>query len=305
MDTTENAPTVLSLCTGYGGIERGIERVIGELGILAHVEIEAYAIANLVAKMEAGQMASAPIWTNLKTFPTKPFRGQVDILTGGYPCQPFSHAGKKLGEDDPRHLWPFIRNIIDDIVPRLCFFENVEGHVNRGLRDVLLDLEDLGYSATFGIFSAIEIGAPHHRKRVFILAKRNGCRVSRGWGGSECGLELEGVLCSEGERNEIRSEVEGRSDSPGELANASSERLEGQGDGAIGAKTKFPMPPRESQYEWESKRVIEPEVGGTIDGLENRVDRLRLLGNGVVPQTAERAWKVLFRRALDNAESTI
>jgi site-specific DNA-cytosine methylase len=146
---------------------------------VALCEIEAFAIANLVAKMEAGLMDPAPIWTDLKTFPWDSFRDRVDILTGGYPCQPFSSAGLRKGSDDPRHLWPYIRDGIRRMAPRLCLFENVEGHISLGLREVIAELEELGYQTAWGIFSAAEVGAPHQRKRVFIMANNIGARLER------------------------------------------------------------------------------------------------------------------------------
>ena len=169
MDTTKTV-THLGLCAGYGGIELGLKRAIPSLRTIALCEIEAFAIANLVSKMEAGLMDPAPIWPDLKTFPWQSFRDRVDILTGGYPCQPFSAAGKRLGGEDPRHLWPHISRGISILQPRVCFFENVEGHITCGLHHVLRDLGRLGYRTTWGIFSASECGAPHQRKRVFIMA---------------------------------------------------------------------------------------------------------------------------------------
>ena len=179
MDTTKEL-THIGLCAGYGGIELGLKRVLPTLRTIALSEIESFAIANLVAKMEAGLMDPAPIWADLKTFPWAEFRDRVDILTGGYPCQPFSAAGKRAGADDPRHLWPFISSGIQILRPRLCFFENVEGHISLGLREVIADLESLGYEAAWGIFSAAECGAPHQRKRVFIMAHRID-QGSQGW----------------------------------------------------------------------------------------------------------------------------
>ena len=133
--------------------------------------------------MEAGCLDPAPIWTDVKTFPWHQFRDRVDVLTGGYPCQPFSSAGLRKGTDDPRHLWPFISSGIQVVRPRLCFFENVEGHISLGLREVIADLESLGYETAWGIFSASEVGAPHQRKRVFIMAYRNSERgqLSNWW----------------------------------------------------------------------------------------------------------------------------
>jgi len=170
VDTTKQLPTVLSICTGYGGIERGLTLAGFEHRTVAHVEIEAFAAANLVAKMETGQLVPAPIWSDLKTLPAHCFRDRVDVLTGGYPCQPFSAAGLRQGTEDPRHLWPYIYDHIRTIRPVRCFFENVEGHISLGLREVIADLESLGYTVAWGIFSAAEVGAPHQRKRVYILA---------------------------------------------------------------------------------------------------------------------------------------
>jgi DNA (cytosine-5)-methyltransferase 1 len=175
--------THVELCAGYSGIHLGLERVIPNLRTIAFCEIESFACENLVAKMEKGYLDAAPIWTNLKTFPWSDFRDRVDILSGGYPCQPFSCAGKRLGHEDPRHLWPYIADGIISMRPRLVFFENVEGHVSQGLREVLADLAGIGYRVetpngdpTWGIFSASEAGAPHQRKRVFIMAVDNGER---------------------------------------------------------------------------------------------------------------------------------
>lgn len=171
---------VLSLCAGYGGIELGLERLGLRLRTVAYVEREGFAAANLVAKIEAGKLAEAPVHSDVKTFPYERFRGLVDIMLAGYPCQPFSSAGKRQGEDDPRHLWPSIADGIAACEPSAVFFENVQGHVTLGLRDVLSDLGRMGYRTTWGMFSAAEVGAPHQRKRVFIL----------GWLPDACGQRL-------------------------------------------------------------------------------------------------------------------
>ena len=147
-----------------------------ECRTIAYVEIEAFAVQNLVDKIEAQQLDAAPVHTNIKTFPFRQFRGCVDILSGGFPCQPFSQAGKKKGVEDERHLWPFIERGIEQCRPSVVFFENVQGIISTKtgngdsvLKYVLTSLEQLGYRATAGVFSAEEIGAPHQRKRVFIL----------------------------------------------------------------------------------------------------------------------------------------
>jgi len=172
--------THLSLCSGYDGIGMGLRGIFPALREVAHVEIEAYAIANLVAKMEESILPPAPVYTDIKTFPFARFRGCVDILSGGFPCQPFSAAGKRRASEDPRHLWPYIKDGIGLCRPRMVLLENVEGIISAKMPDgqsvlhhVLSELEGLGYRATAGVFSAAEVGASHQRKRVFILGVAN------------------------------------------------------------------------------------------------------------------------------------
>tara|TARA_R110000824_G_scaffold71929_15_gene183935 strand:- start:4733 stop:6097 length:1365 start_codon:yes stop_codon:yes gene_type:complete len=170
----------LSLCSGYEGIGLGLRRIFPNCHEVAFCEIETFAICNLVQKMEAGAIHPAPVFTNLKTFPFRKFRGCVDILSGGFPCQPFSVAGLGKGVEDPRHLFPFILDGIKQCQPRFVFLENVEGILSKYtaegepvLLHVLRSLEEAGYRATWGIFSASEVGAPHQRKRIFILGDSN------------------------------------------------------------------------------------------------------------------------------------
>jgi DNA (cytosine-5)-methyltransferase 1 len=318
--------THISLCAGYGGIDLGLKRAIGNLRTVAFSEIEAFACSNLVSKMEAGLLDSAPIWTNLKTFPWQDFRGKVDILSGGYPCQPFSAAGKRAGKDDPRHLWPYIADGIRILRPSVCFFENVEGHISLGLSDVIEDLASMGYRTTWGIFSAVEVGAPHRRKRVFILAHRIGEGLERYTGNGD------------------------GSHQPGRITQ------EPDGHAGAGGLLAWPSRPGEPQHEWEPPRVVgdgnrvlrsgeskpqarawlhgvrgrgfasggpddqrqaQPEMGGDPDGpagrmgyaelqvsCDNRTDELRLLGNGVVPATAHKAFLTLIQEFTTNETIT-
>ena len=213
------------------------------------------------------------------------------------------------------------------------------------LRYVLRTLEGLGYKATAGIFSASEVGFPHQRKRVYILGVSD--TISSGLRGGrsseECRDEREGILSNEGERNEVRSETEGCSNTSSilgysegtrqsssddgsrqaqlrgtssrnaqsELSHTDIERLEGSvfkgepreqtEESSSGcSRGKYPARPNEEQYEWEAPRVVEakPRLGGATYGSSNRVDRLRLLGNGVVPQTAAKAFETLIKRIL-------
>ncbi|MGH1399130.1 MAG: DNA cytosine methyltransferase [Alphaproteobacteria bacterium] len=172
--------SVLSLCAGVGGLDLGIRMAQPNARTVCFVEIEAFACEILATRMEDKTMDEAPIWTDLRTFDGKPWRGLVDCITAGYPCQPFSVAGKQKGKDDPRHLWPDVFRVVQEISPRLCFFENVPGHLRLGFEQVHDDLSSLGYCVKAGLFSAAEVGASHKRERLFILAYRESDRAD-GW----------------------------------------------------------------------------------------------------------------------------
>lgn len=273
MDNSQEPITCVEWCAGYAGLHLGLKRAIPNLRPIAFSEIEAFAVANLVAKMETGLLESAPIWPDVKTFPSEAFHGIVDILVAGYPCQPFSIAGNRLGANDPRHLWPHIIRGIRTMRPRVCFFENVENHINLGLPEVLFELQTAGYQTTWGIFSASEVGAPHHRKRVYILAYS----IDKG---------LEG-------------RIPRRSDKEWENFYGHAGRSR-----TVDAWTSRPY---ESQPDYEPPRTVEPKMGGNAHGhtgrmdnatlyqsCDNRIDEIRLLGNGVVPAVAELAWNVLW-----------
>jgi len=221
--------TVLSLCTGYGGLELGLSRALENPLRVVAVEIEAYALANLVAKAEEGKLAIEALYPDLKTFPAERFSGCFDIILAGYPCQPFSVAGKRQGTDDPRHLWPHIAELIKAIRPVWCFFENVAGHLTLGFPEVYCSLRDMGYSVEAGLFTASECGAPHKRQRLFILANsasvddRLRCRNEHG----------------QDEAVEGRRAADGRDSQPDSSSNG----------------TRWPARPGEPQYEWEEPRV--------------------------------------------------
>ncbi len=157
--------SVLSLCAGVGGLDLGIRMAQPNARTVCFVEIEAFACEILATRMEDASLDEAPIWTDLRTFDGKPWRGLVDCITAGYPCQPFSVAGKQKGKDDPRHLWPDVFRVVQEISPKLCFFENVPGHLRLGFEQVHDDLSSLGYCVKAGLFSAAEVGASHKRER--------------------------------------------------------------------------------------------------------------------------------------------
>ena len=161
----------LALCTGGGGLEAALHIVSSRYRTICAVERQAYAAAAFVEWMEKTKMGACPVWDDVTTFDPGPWCGLVDIITAGYPCQPFSYAGKGLGENDPRHLWPFIYRHICALMPPLVFCENVAAHLTRGFDTVKGNLERIGYTVAAGIFSAAEVGAPHLRERLFILGQ--------------------------------------------------------------------------------------------------------------------------------------
>ena len=260
MDTTI---TTLEMCAGYGGIGLGIKNIFGErLRTISYCELEGFAQANLISKMEAGLLDAAPIWSDLKAFPYESFHGLVDILIAGYPCQPFSSAGKRAGKEDPRHLWPWIADGIRLLQPTMCFFENVEGHISLGLSTVISDLEELGYKVSWGVFSASECldasgrTAPHQRKRVFIMAHRSGerlqggkwCWKTRAQGESsghfaECGSSMADSI------------MRGMSQSRNELGD-SCEAGQGRTHFEANSHIAWPSRPGQQQYAWEPPRVV-------------------------------------------------
>jgi DNA (cytosine-5)-methyltransferase 1 len=334
------AITHLSLCAGYGGIDLGLRRCIPSLRTIAYSEIEAFACEVLLARMEGGSLDAAPIWPDVRSFPWEQFRDRVDILSGGYPCQPFSAAGKRLGQEDPRHLWPSIARGISILRPRLCFFENVEGHISLGLREVVDDLDGLGYSTTFGVFSAAEVGAPHQRKRLFIMAHRRdeglegfARAVENGYESRRVSEESGGPTGAGGvwRRVSFAGNCEGSSeDELGDICSVcGGEYVECECPGPtqegyeyreIGGELygrRFDLWPADKasrQEQWEPPRIAQPAMGRDSDGIagrldyaqlcvagDSRVDELRLLGNGVVPAVAERAFLTLLDELLADA----
>ena len=319
---------LLSLCSGYGGIELGLELAGFKHRTISFLEIEAFCCANLVKKMENGAIRPAPIWTDLKTFDAKPFCGLVDIIVGGYPCQPFSAAGTRSGVEDPRHLWPYIFQIVCTTRPIYVFFENVEGHITLGLDAVVKDLQGAGYIVEVGLFSSEETGASHSRKRIFILGKlansHSGNVGNRSRQIQSQTKEVEGEQQrKDGER--MRSEFESRSTElansglqrqkikkkqatrseqfSGELANTNSIRkreMEQKPESNFFDGNRAPIArPGQQQYDWEepranTKKSLKSRLGLPTDGYDYRTDFLRALGNGVDPWTAKLAFETLM-----------
>jgi len=171
----------LSLCAGGGGLDMGLGLAEPGFHTRCFVEWEEYPRRSIIAGQRAGYFTPAPIWDDLTTFDARPFAGAIDTLLAGYPCQPFSQAGKRLGADDPRHLWPHVARVIRELGDglRWVFLENVAGHITLGAETVLRELWEMGFTPAAGAFSAAETGAPHERLRWFCVAHRagRGCEI--------------------------------------------------------------------------------------------------------------------------------
>ena len=164
---------VLDLFSGPGGISLGLEWT-GGFETEAFCEIEEFPI-NLLKKNWPG----VPIHKDVRTLDGTQYRGAVDVVCGGYPCQPYSVAGKQEGAADDRHLWPSMFKIIKQVRPTWVIGENVYGHIKLGLDKVLLDLENEGYSTRTFVVPACAVGADHRRDRVWIVAYSERNKQSR------------------------------------------------------------------------------------------------------------------------------
>ena len=274
----------LELCAGYGGFSLGLRE--HDVSTVAYVERDSYAAATLVARMEEKRLDQAPIWDDLCTFDGAAWRGRVDIVTAGFPCQPFSTAGKQLGLDDERWIWPWIARIIADVQPRYVFLENVTGLIRAGLGHVLTDLAELGFDAEWGLLSAAAVGAPHRRQRVWILADAD----------------------SDGRIRRRVSDVqqfqpETRRDN---VADAESTRCEipqikHGNQKAVTGPERCGFPPRPDDAAgweaWTANGGPQPAIRRGPNGRpEGLADALHLGGNGLVPQVAAEAFRQLSGR---------
>lgn len=256
----------ISLCAGGAGLDRGVELALGATRTVCWVEWEAFAIEYLASCMEALSLHPAPIWTDVRTFDGRPWRGVVDCITAGYPCQPFSLAGKRGGSDDPRHLWPQVRRVIGEVEPSIVFLENVPGHLSLGAEQVLAELQEMGFEAAPGLFTAEEVGGSHKRERLFILALADA---------------EHGARRREAPQRRPRIRIAAAGPSGGMVC------------------PLFPPAPDDLEawkdiptYLWPA---TEPGLCDLVDGLAvDRAARQKLLGNGVVPLQAAYAFISLW-----------
>nr|WP_241741203.1 DNA cytosine methyltransferase [Gemmobacter straminiformis] len=253
------------------------------------VERNAGAAATLVARMADASLAPALVWDDLRSFDGRAWRGRVHIVSAGYPCQPFSFAGRRKGEDDPRHLWPEVARIVSEVAPEWCFFENVAGHLSLGFRDVCGDLQRMGYRVAAGVVSAAEVGGSHIRDRLFILAHadREAERQPRLRGAEPSGAGLS-----------QRPEPDGQADldqARGWGMDASVGHADGGGVEGWEPGLFPPLPGRFAEWRetLDRRPDLKPCVHRLADGMAGWVDRSVAAGNGVVPLAAAHAWRML------------
>jgi DNA (cytosine-5)-methyltransferase 1 len=257
----------LDLFAGIGGFSLGLHRT-GGFETVAFVERDDYA-----QKVLAKNFPDVPIFDDVRTFDADGL-GRIDVITGGFPCQPWSVAGKREGHLDTqdRDLWPKMASIIEELQPKWVIGENVQGFVNKpmGLARTLADLESIGYQSTYWILPAAGVGAPHRRNRVFILAhtrhgRRGNIRVT------------EKRQDPQKERSTDTDSVSGSSKQPSFVADTDNS---GRGK----QRGEKPVRKEQSAIERSCRWPSEPRVGRVAHGIPNRVDRLKGLGNAVVPQ---------------------
>lgn len=303
----------VDLCSGIGGFALGFEWASLSKPVL-FCDIEEWP-----RKILAKHWPDVPIAEDVKELANDPDRNvpDCDILTAGYPCQPFSLAGERRGTEDDRHIWPYIFSIIQAKRPAWCVFENVYGHVSMGLDEVLSDLEREAYATRPFIVPACAADAPHRRDRVWIIA--------RDVGDTRCGGRKEGrnaeerqtpIRCKSSsvnkrsgkdvadtkslqrngsgkhtQQSERQEPQPGDSRSSDDVANANSEFREAQHQRCVlgeqnskGSARGYTNGSVQKGRFW----LPEPPVGRVANGIPRRVDRLKGLGNAIVPQIAQR-----------------
>jgi DNA (cytosine-5)-methyltransferase 1 len=164
-------PTALGLCAGVGMLELGVDIALGGSRAVGYVERDSFAAAILLERMEDEALEPAPVFAgDLARFPWADFRGLVDVVTGGFPCQPHSVAGSRAGVSDERWIWPDIMAGIRILGPRIVVLENVSGiRSSGGLAPVLGDMASSGFRVAWTSLRASDVGASHQRERVFIV----------------------------------------------------------------------------------------------------------------------------------------
>jgi DNA (cytosine-5)-methyltransferase 1 len=299
-----------SLCTGYGGLDMAVEAYF-EAETVWCAEIDKYASQLLK------QHFDYPNYGDIKTIDWAQVE-PIDIMTAGYPCQPFSSAGYRKGTDDKRHIFPFILEAISALRPRFVILENVRGHLSLGLKEVLIGLASIGYDARWKIVRASDVGAPHQRARLFIIAYPVGFRCQDKLCGKKSDQFIDGVIadsycyaCEKSRRTNRGISKSGNGLRDGQDQGKTQYEHRGGGEavtdpdytGRFGSMQRF-------QSRFNSRREMSMQTApNTLDQLGrlnppfveymmglpkgwvtdldiSRSQQLKMLGNGVVPQQA-------------------
>ncbi len=321
---------VLDLFSGIGGFSIGLEEAGFETA--AFCEIEDYPRAVL-----RKHWPDTPIYRDVRQLTREQLRADgivPDLLCGGYPCQPFSVAGRQRGEEDPRHLWPEVHRLIRELRPRWVVCENVSGHIKLGLDEVLSTLEAEGYTVWPFVIPACSVDAPHKRDRVWIVgnAQHDGPlaaplrgkpeeasrRASQGQepteqsaraGGRKDNGNVADTNVNDGGR-EGSTEPQGRNSrmehggsSFGQLVGRASQDV-ADTTGQLGKRRAeeqvygvgdIPEQLRGSGTDFRDGWPVEPNVGRVANGVPNRSHRIKSLGNAIVPQIAQAIGETIMR----------
>ena len=314
---------VLDLFSGIGGFSLGLERAGMET--VAFCEFDKK--TQLVLKKH---WPDVPIYDDVRELNGEKIReeiGAVQLISGGFPCQPFSQAGKRQGEEDDRHLWPEYFRLIQEIRPRWVIGENVNGLISMGLDQVLSDLESENYSCQTLIIPACAVNAPHRRDRVWIIAHASSRDYNNPaiWEAqADSGCQRNGQDVSNSECNGLSTAKESGSSSSVSNNSPQGKGKTFQSTGTSGrrnnenvahAKRKRQSGSRELERScnteknstgetswlnyggegWKRNWDFEPELGRVAHGIPNRVDRLKQLGNAVIPQVVEQIGRAIMQ----------
>ena len=272
----------LDLFSGLGGFSLGLEAT-GGFETVAFCDIEKFS-----RKVLKKHWPDVKQYKDIKEVTYEQIKedtlAPIDIITGGYPCQPFSVAGSQRGEKDKRHLWPEMFRLVKECKPPWVIGENVSGHIKLGLDTVLQDLESEGYTVRAFSISASSVGANHQRERVWIIAyanmentRQHGRRIESTWNTESIGSGTSEETQWSTNSNKINGSGEGAT-LVGESSDTNSQRLQGRRPEQQLRKDETERP-----TSWDGWWEFEPDVGRVANGIPKRVDRLKGLGNSVVP----------------------
>ena len=263
----------LDLFSGIGGFSLGLEST-GVVKTVAFCDYEKWC-----QKVLKKHWPHVQIYGDVKELTHERLKEDgidtVDIITGGYPCQPFSVAGSQKGEQDPRHVWPEMFRLIQELRPTWVIGENVSGHIKLGLDTVLENLESEGYATRAFSISASSIGANHQRERVWIMANTT---THRSFDESKRNIR------NMGEKSEAKERAGNKFTVRSEARSSKVSNTNGEGSQRYGSEYQLRKSQEEGKTSWLRWWESEPRIRRVAHGIPQRVDRLKGLGNAVVPQ---------------------